>query len=220
MEHVLPETGIKPLLIANALRWRHATKLFDRERIIPDDKLELLLESLRLAPSSINLQPWKFVVVKNKATRQVLRELAINQPQVTEASHLFILCSLKKINAAYYDRLIQLEKEQNKDKSMLELFKPVAMSFLESKTKEQLQEWMAAQVYIALGFLLSACALMHIDACPIEGFDHAKVNKLLDLHKKGIESQVMVAVGYRPNQEEYTIPAKIRWSREEVILTI
>lgn len=220
MQHAIAATGIKPVLIQNAMHWRNATRQFDKDRIVPDAKIDLLLETLRLAPSSINLQPWKFVVVKNKTLREGLRELAMDQPQVTDASHLFLLCSLKRIDGAYFDRLVQLEKEQNQGMSAMESFKPVAMSFIESKTPDGLRQWMAEQVYIALGFLLAACALMHIDACPIEGFDHAKVNKLVDLHKQGIESRVAVAIGYRPEKDEYLTKLKLRWPANEVVITV
>lgn len=220
MQHTIAPTGIKPVLLQNALHWRNATKHFDKELIVPDHKIEVLLETLRLAPSSINLQPWKFVVVKNKALRKELRELAMNQPQITDASHLLLLCSRKGIDAAYFDRLVQLEKSQNDGVSAMESFKPVAMAFLQSKTPEGLRQWMAEQVYIALGFLLFGCALLHIDACPIEGFNHGKVNKIFDLHKQGIESQVAVAIGYRPENEEYITKPKLRWPIEEVLMTV
>ena len=219
MQQIISETGFKPLYIENALRWRNAARIFDPYRIIPDDKFELLLEALRLSPSSMNLQPWKFIIVKNKTVRQQIQRLAMNQPAITEASHLLILCSLKTVDGGYFDRLVQLEK-LNSGQSALESFKPVAMSFIESKSKEELKEWLAQQVYIALGFLLCSCALMHVDSCPIEGFDHAKVNKLLDLHKQGMESRVAVALGYRPVQQGDARTKKIRWPKEEVITTI
>lgn len=220
MPHTAAATGLQPAMIENAWHWRAATKHFDKDRIVPDSKVKLLLETLRLSPSSINLQPWKFVLIKSKAVREAMSELAMNQPQITEASHLLLLCSLKKINAAYFDKLVQLEKTQNNGISLMENFKPVAMAFLESKTAEQLRQWMAEQVYIALGFLLAACALLHIDACPIEGFHHAKVNKLLDLHRQGLESRVMVAVGYRTQSDQCIVKPKLRWPKQEVVLTI
>ncbi|HEY1022587.1 MAG TPA: NAD(P)H-dependent oxidoreductase [Flavisolibacter sp.] len=220
MEQTQLETGLLPKRIAQAMHWRHATKVFDKEKLVPDDQIDLLLETLRLSPSSIDMQPWKFLVINNKAVRKQLQSLAMNQPQVTEASHLFLLCSLEKIDGAYYERLVQLEKQENGQHSSLAIFRSMAMAFIESKDSRELRHWMAEQVYIALGFLLSTCALLHIDACPIEGFDHAKVNKLLGLHNLGIESRIMVAIGYRPERSEYRNMPKLRWPKEEVVLTI
>ena len=220
METSISERGIKPLSILNALNWRYATKIFDKNKIVPDDTFELLLESLRLSPSSIGLQPWKFIVVTNKTIRQQMMELSMQQTQITDASHLIVLCSLQTLDERYLDSLIAYEKFQNNGHSSLEQFETVALSFIKSKSNEQLRQWLAEQVYIALGFLLSACAMLHIDACPMEAFDHGKVNKLLDLHKLGIESRVAVAIGYRAANDEHAKQNKLRWPKKDVVITI
>jgi nitroreductase len=220
MEHILTETGIRPILIENALHWRYATKLFDEHEKIPEDKFELLMESLRLSPSSIGLQPWKFVIVKKKAIRKELFHLSMQQSQMVDASHLILLCSLKTINASYINKLIELDKQENEGDSHLEDFKAYAMSFIESKSKEELKEWMTQQVYIALGFLLSTCAMLHVDACPMEAFDHSKANKLLNLSKYGAESRIAVAIGYRSDKDEYAKRKKMRWESEDVFIRL
>ena len=220
METSISERGIKPLSILNALNWRYATKIFDKNKIVPDDTFELLLESLRLSPSSIGLQPWKFIVVKNKTIRQQMMELSMQQTQITGASHLIMLCTLQTLDESYLDNLIAYKKFQNNGHSSLEQFKTVALSFIKSKSNEQLRQWLAEQVYIALGFLLSACAMLHVDACPMEAFDHGKVNKLLDLHKLGIESRVAVAIGYRAANDEHAKHNKLRWPSKDVVITI
>lgn len=218
MELLFSETGVKPLLIEHALHWRYATKVFDKHKKIPEEKLHLLLEALRLSPSSMGLQPWKFVLVNKKAFRSELKKNSMHQVQLTDASHLIILCSLKKIDSDYIERLINLEKS-DRQHSYLENYKAVVLSFLESKTKEELRQWMAEQVYIALGFLLTTCALLQIDACPIEAFDHAKYNKILGLAKHGIETRVAVALGHRGN-DPHAVEKKTRWPLEEVLITV
>lgn len=220
MEHILTETGIRPILIENALHWRYSTKLFDEDEKVPDDKFELLMESLRLSPSSIGLQPWKFVILKKKAVRKELFHLSMQQSQMVHASHLILLCSLKSINASYINKLIELDKQENEGNSHLEDFKTYAMSFIESKSKEELKEWMAQQVYIALGFLLCTCAMLHVDACPMEAFNHSKANKLLNLSKHGIESRIAVAIGYRSDKDDYAKRKKLRWESEDVFITL
>ena len=220
MQTPIAESVTRPLTILNALNWRYATKVFDKNRIVPQAEFDLLLESLRLSPSSIGLQPWKFVVVKDKAIRNEMLQLSLQQTQLTDASHLIILCSLQHINESYIDSLIALEKHENKGHSSLEQFKTVAWSFIKSKSDGQLKEWIGQQVYIALGFLLSACSMLHIDACPIEAFDHGKVNKLLDLHKLGIESRVAVAIGYRASNDEHAKHKKLRWPKKDVVISV
>jgi nitroreductase / dihydropteridine reductase len=83
-----------------------------------------------------------------------------------------------------------------------------------------LQHWVAEQVYIALGFLLTGCALLHIDACPIEAYDKAKFDKILSLKKWGIKSQVAVAIGYRAESDQYAREKKVRWNKEDIVITI
>lgn len=220
MENALLNAGIKPVLIENALHWRYATKIFGKEEQVPEDKFQLLLESLRLSPSSMGLQPWKFVIVKKKTLRKEILKLSTNQKQITDASHLVILCSLLHINDAYINRLIKLDKKENEGRSALEEFKAVVTSFIESKSKEELKEWIGEQVYIALGFLLATCAMLHVDACPIEAFNHGKLNRLLNLHQHGVESKVIVAIGYRSEKDAYAKHKKIRWPAEEIMLII
>ena len=171
MELEIIKMGIRPSLIENALNWRYATKVFDPAKEVPGDIFQLLLESLRLAPSSIGLQPWKFIVIKNKDVRKEMMQLSMKQSQITDASHLVLLCSLTNIDAAYITRLVDLDKKLNEGHSSLEHHKNLAISYIQSKSKEQLKEWMAEQVYIALGFLLSTCAMLQVDACPMEAFD-------------------------------------------------
>lgn len=220
MEHVLTQSGVRPILIENALNWRYATKVFDNRKKVPEEKLELLLQSLRLSPSSIGLQPWKFVIIHKKTMRKELYRLSMQQTQMMDASHLILLCSLKNINVTYVNHLIELEKKQNDGESHLEAFKPYIMSFIESKPPDQIREWMAQQVYIALGFLLETCAMLHIDACPMEAFDHQKANRLLQLSSYGVESRVAVAIGYRSEKDAYSKIKKLRWPKDEVIITI
>jgi nitroreductase len=220
METTLPSTVVEKELVKKALHWRYATKVFDAYKLVAEDEFKILMEALRLSPSSIDMQPWKFVMIRNKAMRKQMVELSMQQNQLAEASHLILLCSLNTIDANYIDRLIIREKEQSAGLSTFEQYKTLALSYINSKSKEQLREWMGEQVYIALGFLLATCAMLHIDACPIEGFDHARVNKLLGLHEKGIECRVAVAIGYRSQKDQHSRDKKLRWPKEEIFLTI
>lgn len=220
MQHFATDTFLQPTLIEHALHWRQATKQFDPAKIIADNKFDLLLESLRLAPSSLNMQPWKFIVVKNKTVRRKIFRLSLNQKQILDASHLVLLCNRRTVNAAYFNRIVAQEKNIRKGVSDLEAARPFALALIESKTPEELREWMAQQVYIALGFLLFSSSLMHIDACPIEAFDHSKLDTLLDLHKKGIESRVLVVLGHRTDEAAHEPSLKIRREREDVLITV
>ena len=93
--------------MSESLNWRYATKKFDPTKKISKSDLQELLESLRLAPSSFGLEPWKFIVIEDGHLRAEIRKHAWNQPQITDASHLILLCSLKTMDEAYIKRFIQ-----------------------------------------------------------------------------------------------------------------
>lgn len=220
METSLLDTCIKPDLLMHCIHWRYATKVFDKEKKVSEAKLNVLLETLRLSPSSLNLQPWKFVVVNDPKVRSKLRRYSMQQPQITDASHLVVLCSRTKIDAAYVDHLMEIEKSQEESKASLERFRAYVLSYIASQTKNELYHWLAEQTYIALGFLLSVCAMMHIDACPIEAFNREKFNEVLDLDQWELEARTAVAIGYRSANDPHARDKKVRLHKEEVILTI
>ncbi|MEC2164969.1 nitroreductase family protein, partial [Bacillus velezensis] len=74
--------------IIEAYQFRHATKEFDPEKKISESDFEFILETGRLSPSSLGLEPWKFVVVQNPELREKLREFTWGaQKQLPTASH-------------------------------------------------------------------------------------------------------------------------------------
>jgi nitroreductase len=78
---------------------RYATKTFDSSKTLDAETLNILTESLRLAPSSFGLQPWKFLVVSDPAIRAQLLPHSRGQTQVTDASHLIVLCAADDVSA-------------------------------------------------------------------------------------------------------------------------
>lgn len=221
METALLHTGIKQALLLNAFQWRYATQIFDPHLKVPEDKFDVLLEVLRLSPSYQNLQPWKFVVVRNKSIRRELKKYTPSVSQLTDASHLIVLCSLRNINASYVDRLLQKEQQlsENQDAHVEEL-RADLVTFIKKLSPEEVRNWMDKQVYTALGFLLSACALLHIDACPLEDINKSKFDKILSCHQFGIKARLAVAIGYRSKEDIWGGKKKARWSADEVIITI
>ncbi len=221
MESGLSLSIIRATVLLEALNWRYATKIFDKTQKLTEEELNTLLEVLRLAPSSIGLQPWKFVIIRNEQIRNRVKAFSLDQSQITDASHLLLLCAFNDMDASHIDKLIAYEKSLSKNgRSMYESFRSHAIAYIETMPKEQLKEWMAQQVYIALGFLLSACAVLNIDACPIEAFDRDKVNNLLGLDKYGINCRTLVALGHRSANDLHAQDKKIRFQPADVFITI
>lgn len=207
--------------IIDDLNWRYATKAFDPEKKVSKEDLEILLESLRLTPSSFGLQPWGFVVVETQEVLEKLLPVSWNQQQVTQASHTFVLCRKESMDEAYVDRYIAdlCEKRGMKVEDMGGLSK-VIKDFLAKHSEESLKQWMSDQVYIALGQLMTVAATMKIDACPMEGFDSNGYDEILGLKEKGLSSVVVCPVGYRASDDKYATLTKIRWELDDLVVRV
>lgn len=208
---------LSPSEIVEDLRWRYACKKFDAERKLSDEEVEALLESLRLTASSFGLQPWKFFLVNNQELRKELTPACFGQKQVEEASHLIVMCAVKNVDESYVDEFVEeVAKTQEVDVSELEKFKKSLM-YAVNRPEEKKLEWAIRQVYIALGNLLTVCASMKIDSCPMEGFKPSQVDKILGLEDKGLKSVLLCPVGFRAKDDKYTLRMKTRFSKEKVV---
>lgn len=202
-----------------SLQWRYATKKFDSKKEISKETLDELLEVLRLSPSSFGLQPWKFIVVKDAALREELRKSAWDQPQITDASHLIVLCAKTSLDEGYIKEFIaRTAKANGISVESLKDYQDMMLGFVKNQTPEQTAVWMSRQVYIALGLLLGECAARKIDACPMEGFDPQKFDELLKLKSQGLHATVLCAVGYRAVDDAYASHVKVRFTESEVVV--
>lgn len=203
-----------------ALNWRYATKRFDSAKKIPADVWQVLEESLRLSPSSLGMQPWKFFVVTEAATRSALRKVAFDQPQLEEASHLVVIASKNEMTSADVDRWIDRVVEvRGSTREAVEGYRQSMLGFVNKLTPGlETKAWTSRQCYIALGFFLSTAASLGIDACPMEGFNNKEVDEILGIDKLGFGSVVMATAGYRSATDKYASIKKARFSAEDVIV--
>jgi nitroreductase len=205
--------------IIEALQWRYATKKFDTAKKVSETDLQELLEAMRLAPSSYGLQPWKFLVVTNNELRLKLREHAWGQPQVTDASHLIVLCARTDLNEAYVKKYAEsIAKTRNIPVESLKNYEQMMLGFVKNTTPEHLVEWAKLQVYLALGILLESTALKRIDACPMEGFDANKFDEILELKKQNLTTTVLCPIGYRSTDDKTATQAKVRFDANDTII--
>ncbi len=208
--------------IIEALNWRYATKIFDPNKKISQKDWSTLEEALRLAPSSYGLQPWRFIVVQNPELRKKLRAVAWNQPQVTDASHFVVVTTKDKIDEAFVDSYVQkIATVRGIDKSSLDGFRnSMVGDVVKGPRASKIQHWTQRQAYIAVGFLLETAALLHIDACPMEGLDAAAFDKILKLEGTGWGSVAMVGLGYRSSKDQLASAKKVRFDKSQVIQVI
>lgn len=205
--------------ILDALKWRYAVKKFDSSKKIPESELEKLLECLRLSPSSYGLQPWKFLVIANPELKEKLRPHSYNQPQITDCSHLIVLCRINEVDTAAVNRLIDATaKTRGQETAELDGYKKMMIDDLVEGPRAKIADhWSAHQVHIALGVLLASAASMQIDACPMEGFSPVKYDEVLGLKEKGLSSVVLCALGYRSSDDKYAEAKKVRFPMSDVI---
>jgi len=205
--------------ITEALEWRYATKKFDTNKKLTDEILNQILEAGRLSPSSLGLQPWKFILVENVELRAKLREAGYNQPQITDASHLVVLTYKNSLNEAYIDSYLKYTADlRGITTDDLKGYKDMIMGSITNRTPEELKVWNSRQVYIPLGVMLTASALLEVDACPMEGFDTNKFDETLGLKEMGYSSTAILALGYRAEGDDTAHYKKSRFGMEEVVI--
>ncbi len=207
--------------IINALNWRYATKSFDSSKKLSDEQLDTILESMRLSASSYGLQPWKFVVVSNPETRTALRAAAWDQTQVTDASAFVVLTVRTDVDAAYVDAYMKsIADTRGMDVAALSGFADMIKGTISRRTAEQVVEWSSRQVYIALGTALTTAAQLEVDTCPMEGFDSAKFDEILGLKEMNLSSRVCLAIGFRSAEDTSASYKKVRFAKDEVVVTV
>lgn len=204
------------------LRWRYATKHFDREKIIPAETWDQLEESLVLTPSSYGLQPWVFLVVTEAKTKEQLRPHAWNQAQVTDCSHFVIFAAKTTVDSEYIDHNFSRTSELRgvPVESMHGYREMIVKDLVHGARSGVTEEWAARQAYIALGQFMLACALLRVDACPMEGFSPAEFDKILGLTARGLTAAVCCAAGYRSPTDKYAHLPKVRFPREMMVQSI
>lgn len=205
--------------LLHQLRWRYATKQFDPAKQISAADWATLEESLVLTPSSFGLQPWRFVVVTDSATKEKLVPASWDQRQVADASHVVVFAIKKDLGANEVDRyLSRIAAVRGVNASSLQGFRDVLLGFLAQPADQfNVNFWSTRQAYIALGNFMTSAALLAIDTCPLEGIEPARYDEILGLNRDGYQTVVVAAAGYRANTDKYATLPKVRFAPEEVI---
>lgn len=211
--------------ILNAFQYRHATKEFDGTKKVSEENINYILKTANLSPSSFGFEPWHFVVVQDKALRELLKPVAWGAPLKLDTASYFVLgLSMKapmvKHDADYIKHMMKEVKQMPED--VIDMYSKFYREFQERDfdldTDKKLFDWSSKQTYIALGNMMTSAALIGIDSCPIEGFHQEKAETLLrekfgiDTDKYGLS--FMVAFGYRKADPEF---AKTRRDFEDIV---
>lgn len=205
--------------LINSLEWRYACKRMNGQPV-PQEKLDTILEAIRLAPTSMGVQPFSVLVISDPELRKQIQPIAYNQPQIMESSHLIVFAIWDNVTAEHIDayinhvaavRQVTVESQQG--------FKDMLTNALLNQTPEQQQQWAARQAYLAFGVGITAAAAEQVDATPMEGFNPAGLDEVLGLSSKGLKSVCMLALGYRDTENDWLqkLP-KVRRSKEQFFI--
>jgi nitroreductase len=203
--------------LVSQLQWRYAVKGFDATRKLTDETWAALEQALVLSPSSYGLQPWKFVVVTDPEIKAKMPAISWTQTQPRDCSHMVVFAAKRNMNAEYIDEFLELVAEtRSMDLESLKGYRSMMLQGSQRSEQEVLQ-WNTLQVYVALGQLMTAAAMLGVDTCPMEGIDAGAYDKLLGLDDTPYTTIVGCAVGYRNPQDKYAHAKKVRFPTEKVI---
>jgi nitroreductase/dihydropteridine reductase len=212
---------INAMSLIEALNWRYAAKRMNGQKV-PAAKVNTILEATRLAASSMGLQPYTILVVEDETLRKKIQQVANNQPQIVEASHLLIFAAWDNISLQQVDEYIQqMADERGVSPATLQGFRNSLAATIARNTPEQNHQWAARQTYIAFGTAIAAAATEQVDATPMEGFDPAALDALLGLKAKGLRSVTLLPLGYRDvTNDKLASLKKVRRKKEKLFLEL
>ena len=201
------------------LRWRYAAKKFDPMRKISLADWKVLEEALVLSPSAFGLQPWKFIVVTDQATKEALVPVSWGQQQVADCSHLVVFAHKTEIDIDYIDAYLRqiVEVRGVTMESLAGYRKMMSGTLIEGPEREQIAAWNQRQTYIAFGLFMTCAALMGIDTCPMEGLEPAKYDEILGLSDRGLTTGAACPTGYRASDDRYATLAKVRFETRDLV---
>lgn len=197
--------------ILESLKWRYATKKFDNEALIPEKDIQLIKEAFNLTATSYGLQPIKLLVIQNKELQKQLVPHSMNQQQVAQASHVLVFCIVTDIDSNYIESYFERVKDiRETPDTILKPFREFLVDDFKGKSSEKIEDWATKQAYLAMGNLLTVCAVEGIDACPMEGFEPAAFDEMLELSSKNLKSVLVMPIGYRAEDDPFAEFKKVR----------
>ncbi|WP_372822649.1 oxygen-insensitive NAD(P)H nitroreductase [Pseudomonas parafulva] len=203
---------------------RYTTKAYDASRKIPQATVDALLEQLRHSPSSVNSQPWHFIVAGSAEGKARLAKateaFAYNTPKILNASHVIVFATRTEMTEAHLHAVLDQEAADGR-------FRDDQARAVQDTTRrgyvnlhrydlKDAQHWMEKQTYLALGTALLGAAAHGLDATPIEGFDSKALDAELGLRERGFTSVVLLSLGYRSEDDFNAGLSKSRLPAETV----
>ncbi|WP_394202986.1 NAD(P)H-dependent oxidoreductase [Shewanella waksmanii] len=215
--------------IIRDLNRRYTAKKYDPSKRVSAEDMAVLQEAMRLSASSINSQPWKFVVLESDAAKQRFHNTfanmhQFNQPHAKEASHIILFAHNPYFTKEDYRKRVDVEVSSGHlPADMYDNMLNGGFTFAESNTDESgfNGNWTKAQTYIALGNTLHVLARLGIDSTPMEGVDPALIGEQFKDELNGYQCEFALAIGYHLAGDDYNhgLP-KARLAAEDVFAVL
>lgn len=202
----------------NLLNKRYATKAMNGN-VVPQEKIDNILEAIRLAPTSSGLQPFEVFVITDKEVKSKIKEIAWNQSQVTDCSHLLVFAAWDHYTADRINHMFDLTNEILGFKNEgWENYRQRLLSNYPQKDPQQNFEHAARQTYIAFMSAITQAAAEGLDSTPMDGFDSSALDRILSLEEKGLKSTLLLPIGYRDSDTDWLVNlVKIRKPVKELV---
>ena len=207
--------------LSDLLSWRYATKKMDPTKPVAEEKVNNIIEAIRMAPTSSGTQPFELIVVTNSDVRSQICKAASDQSPITECSHLLVFAAWDTYTEDRIDEVINLNIEKRGDLPLIRQYYGNLKDNYVPRDAEINYAHAARQAYIALGFAMIAAAEQEVDSTPMEGFDPTLVDKILGLKERGLRSVVLLPLGHRDSTGDWLLNMpKVRKARETMVSVV
>jgi len=207
--------------LLDKLKWRYATKAMNGKKV-PQRKIDNIIEAASLAPTSSGLQPFEIIIITNQKIKEKIKPIAWNQTVITDCSHLLVFAAWDTYTAERINKIFDLTNTIRGIKNEgWENYRQLLLGSYPQKDSEENFNHAAKQAYIALSLAIASAAFQNVDSTPMEGFDPAALDEILNLRKKGLRSCVILALGYRDSEKDWLVNLpKVRKSIEDFVTII
>lgn len=208
--------------LLEALKWRYATKKFDKSKKVDQELVDKIVEAAWLAPTSSGLQPFEIFVITNQELKDKMLPVSFSQSIVTECSHLLVFAAWDNYTTERIDHIYsKISSERGQDPNHYKPYTDKLKSMYLNRPSVENFEHAARQTYIALAFSMAEAASLKVDATPMEGFVAEEVDRLLNLGEKGLKSVTLLPIGYRDETNDWLAPMKkVRHHKSKFVTTL
>jgi len=204
-----------------ALTWRYATKKFDPAKELRAEDIDTILSATNLSASSYGLQPYQFLLIQDKAIQEKLVPCSYNQPQVHDAAAVLVFAIRTNVDEDFIRQSAKdTEQVRGLESGQLDGYAKQMIGSIMGMDDSARALWATKQAYIAMGTALAACAMLGVDACPMEGFLPDQYDEILGLADKSLSSVLVLPIGYRADDDVSSGYAKVRQPLDKMVLRV